>query len=114
MIGQLEIAGEAAGRLSEALRQAHPGIAARELKALRNVLIHACSDVELETVWDVHRALERISIDAVAALWRERIRRVVTERIPALITEDGRVLGMLTPNAFGPWIRPPAIGRRAP
>lgn len=53
VIRQLEIAGEAAGCLSEVFRQAHPMIAARELKALRNVLIHAYSDVDVETVWDV-------------------------------------------------------------
>ncbi len=53
IIRQLEIAGEAAGRLSEAFRQAHPEIEARRLKALRNVLIHGYADVDLDTVWDI-------------------------------------------------------------
>jgi len=29
------------------------------------------------------------------------IRRLLNEQVPALITEDGRVLGVLTPAAFG-------------
>lgn len=45
--------------------------------------------------------MEQIAIDALPTLWRERIRRLVMEHIPALITEDGRVLGILTPAAFG-------------
>ncbi len=55
IIRQLEIAGEAAGRLSEEFRQSHPELEARRLKALRNVLIHGYADVDLETVWDVVR-----------------------------------------------------------
>ncbi|OLZ08665.1 DUF86 domain-containing protein [Sulfobacillus thermosulfidooxidans] len=53
VIRQLEIAGEAAGHLSQAFRHAHPAIEAREMKALRNVLIHSYADVDLETVWDI-------------------------------------------------------------
>ena len=53
IIRHLEIAGEAAGRLSEAFRQAHPEIEARRLKALRNVLIRGYADVDLDTVWDI-------------------------------------------------------------
>jgi len=53
VIRQLEIAGEAAGRLSQAFRQAHPAIEAREMKALRNMLIHGYAHVDLETVWDI-------------------------------------------------------------
>lgn len=53
IIRQLEIAGEAAGRLSEAFRKDHPAIDAREMKALRNVLIHGYADVDLEMVWEI-------------------------------------------------------------
>ncbi len=51
VIRQLEIAGEAAGRLSETFREAHPAMEAREMKALRNVLIHGYADVDLHQVW---------------------------------------------------------------
>lgn len=53
IIRQLEIAGEAAGRLSEEFRQSHPEMEARRLKALRNVLIHGYSEVDLETLWEI-------------------------------------------------------------
>lgn len=55
VIRQLEIAGEAAGRLSETFREAHPAMEAREMKALRNVLIHGYADVDVDTVWDIIR-----------------------------------------------------------
>lgn len=53
VIRQLEIAGEAAGRLSDEFRASHPEIEARRLKGLRNVLIHGYAAVDLETVWEV-------------------------------------------------------------
>lgn len=53
VIRQLEIAGEAAGRLSEEFRQAHPAFGAKEMKALRNVLIHGYADVDLDTIWAI-------------------------------------------------------------
>jgi uncharacterized protein with HEPN domain len=53
VIRQLEMAGEAAGRLSQAFRQAHPAIEAREMKALRNMLIHSYAQIDLGTVWDI-------------------------------------------------------------
>jgi uncharacterized protein with HEPN domain len=37
---QLEILGEAAGRISEGFRQAHPAIDWRAIVGLRNILIH--------------------------------------------------------------------------
>ncbi|MCL6562510.1 MAG: hypothetical protein K6U87_05835 [Firmicutes bacterium] len=45
--------------------------------------------------------MEQIELEALPALWRARIRRLLAEQLPALITEDGRVLGILTPAAFG-------------
>ncbi|MDA8192689.1 MAG: DUF86 domain-containing protein [Thermaerobacter sp.] len=51
----------AAGRLSEEFRQEHPAIEAREMKALRTVLIHGYADVDLDTVWDIiHHDLPRL------------------------------------------------------
>jgi len=55
VIRQLEIIGEAAGRLSEAFRRSNTEIPWGRLKALRNVLIHAYADVNVERVWTVAR-----------------------------------------------------------
>lgn len=49
----LEIAGEAASRISPELRDANPTIDWRSIIALRNRLIHAYTDVDLDVVWNI-------------------------------------------------------------
>ena len=51
VIRNLEIIGEAAKRISEDYRAAHPEIPWRALAGLRDVLIHQYEGVELERVW---------------------------------------------------------------
>ena len=53
VIRQMEIIGEAASRLSEAFQSAHPEWDIRNMKGLRNVLIHGYADVDLNVVWDI-------------------------------------------------------------
>ena len=50
---KLEIIGEAAGRISDSLRSAHPDIPWRGMISLRNVLIHEYGQVRTERVWIV-------------------------------------------------------------
>ena len=50
---KLEIIGEAAGRVSDSLRKACPGIPWRGMIGLRNVLIHEYGEVRSERVWIV-------------------------------------------------------------
>ena len=47
----LEVLGEAAGRVSPAMRAAHPDIPWRLAVSTRNRLIHAYFDVNLDIVW---------------------------------------------------------------
>lgn len=49
----IEVLGEAASRLSDALRQRHPSVPWREIVAMRNLLIHGYFDVDWEEVWNV-------------------------------------------------------------
>jgi uncharacterized protein with HEPN domain len=49
----LEIIGEAAGRLSEAFRSAHPEIPWRSITGLRNVLAHAYGEVNPAVIWAI-------------------------------------------------------------
>jgi len=49
----LEIIGEAAGRISQELRGAHPEIPWQKVVGLRNVLIHEYGDTEDVLVWEV-------------------------------------------------------------
>lgn len=48
---QLEILGEAAGRISDELRQANTDIDWKRIVGLRNVLIHRYNEVSTETIW---------------------------------------------------------------
>ena len=48
---QLEILGEAARRLSDELRQAHPEIGWRKIIGLRNILIHRYDEIRQQVIW---------------------------------------------------------------
>jgi uncharacterized protein with HEPN domain len=50
---QLEILGEAAGRISEEFRQAHPAIDWRTIIGLRNILIHRYDQIQQDILWNV-------------------------------------------------------------
>ena len=52
LIHEMQVFGEAAGRLSEALRAARPEIPWRKVNGLRNRLVHEYFAVDLEVVWD--------------------------------------------------------------
>jgi len=52
-IRELEIIGEAAGRISAETRTAHPEVNWRILKDFRNVLSHEYFGVNLDIVWDI-------------------------------------------------------------
>jgi uncharacterized protein with HEPN domain len=54
-IRSLEIIGEAAGKVSEATRVAHPEIPWRDITNMRHRLIHGYGDVRLDIVWTVRR-----------------------------------------------------------
>jgi uncharacterized protein with HEPN domain len=53
VIRNFEVIGEAAKRIDEAYRTAHPKIPWRALGGLRDVLIHQYEGVDLERVWTI-------------------------------------------------------------
>ncbi|MBM4272601.1 MAG: DUF86 domain-containing protein [Deltaproteobacteria bacterium] len=53
VIRNLEIIGEAAGKLPEKMQDVESGIDWRKIKGLRNVLIHEYFAINLPIVWDV-------------------------------------------------------------
>ena len=53
VIRNLEIIGEAAGRLQGAIRAESPDIEWRKIVGLRNILIHEYFGVSLPLIWDV-------------------------------------------------------------
>ena len=50
---QLEILGEAGGRISEEFRQAHPAIDWRTIVGLRNILIHRYDQIQQDILWNI-------------------------------------------------------------
>ncbi len=55
VVRNLEIIGEAARRIPEALRQRYPDVPWRRVVGLRNVVVHEYFDVDLGIVWTIVR-----------------------------------------------------------
>ena len=53
VIRQLEVMGEAARNLSEDLRNEYPTIPWRQMISLRNRMIHAYFNVNLQIIWEI-------------------------------------------------------------
>jgi uncharacterized protein with HEPN domain len=53
VLRNIELIGEAAARIPNEVRLAHPEIAWREIVAMRNQLIHGYLGIDLDVVWDV-------------------------------------------------------------
>ncbi|HUU29358.1 MAG TPA: DUF86 domain-containing protein [archaeon] len=53
VVRNLEVIGEAAGRLPESLRRATPEIEWKKISSIRNILIHEYFGVSLPIIWDV-------------------------------------------------------------
>ena len=65
---QILVLGEAASRVSQAFRDAHPDFPWRRLRELRNFYIHAYERIDAEGVWATARGLVRRVSEGVAGL----------------------------------------------
>ena len=52
VVRAIKVVGEAASKLPEEFRAAHPGIPWRAIVGMRNRLIHAYFDIDTQTVWE--------------------------------------------------------------
>jgi uncharacterized protein with HEPN domain len=69
LIRNLEILGEAASRITPELRAAHQEVPWRDMVDLRNRLIHAYFDVDMDIIWTtVQRALPGLLVQLEALL----------------------------------------------
>ena len=78
LIRELEIMGEAAGRVSRELAEAHPHVPWREITGIRHKLIHDYFEVDLEVVW-----------------------RTATENVPAVLADLEVILASLVAGEAG-------------
>ncbi len=53
VVRQLPIVGEAARRLSDEFKAAHPELPTRQMSGMRDILVHAYDHVDLDEVWRV-------------------------------------------------------------
>jgi len=53
VIREFEIIGEAAGKLSDALKYRYPEVNWKDIKDFRNILVHEYFGIDLEIVWNV-------------------------------------------------------------
>jgi uncharacterized protein with HEPN domain len=49
---KLEVFGEAAGRVSIEMQEAHPEIPWKDIKGVRVILAHKYADIELKVIWE--------------------------------------------------------------
>ncbi len=81
VIRNIEIIGEAAGRVSPEFAARNPGIQWREIVGMRHRLIHGYLRVNLETVWEaVDRDLPALELGLRALLGQRPGRRVPAPR----------------------------------
>jgi uncharacterized protein with HEPN domain len=52
VVRALEVLGEAASRVSAQAREAHPDLPWQAMAGMRNRLVHAYFDIDLDRVWD--------------------------------------------------------------
>jgi uncharacterized protein with HEPN domain len=85
MIHHLAIIGEAAARLSPALRQGHPEVPWSAIIGIRNVLVHGYFSIDLDEVWGI------------------------TQQLPALRNQIGAILRDLGHTGVSENLRPNAL-----
>lgn len=66
---ELAIIGEAAGRISEGLRSAHPEVPWRQIIAQRNILVHVYDQLNIDRLWVAVEAVPHLTdqIEAILA-----------------------------------------------
>lgn len=67
---ELAIIGEAAGRVSEGLRSAHPEVPWRPIVPQRNILVHVYDQLNLDRLWVAVEAVPQL-IDRIEAILEE-------------------------------------------
>jgi len=72
IIKDIEIVGEAASRIGENTRSTYPEIPWADIVGMRNRLIHAYFDINLDLVWNTVTANLPPLVDQLSRILRER------------------------------------------
>ncbi len=67
---ELAIIGEAAGRVSDGLRSAHPEVPWRQIIAQRNILVHVYDQLNLDRLWAAVEAVPQL-MDQIERILQE-------------------------------------------
>lgn len=72
VLADFNIIGEAAAHVPESVKIAHPIVAWRQARSMRNVIVHVYFAVDQRTVWDtIHNDLPKMEEELVQVLERE-------------------------------------------
>ena len=71
VVRNLEIIGEAVKRVPDSIRKNHPSVAWRKIAGLRDRLIHAYFDIDVDIIWDV--------VQSELPTLKIQIRRIIEE-----------------------------------
>ena len=72
VVRNLEIIGEAVKRVPNSIRENHPNVAWRQIAGLRDRLIHAYFDIDIDIIWDV--------VQSELPILKSEIQRIVGEQ----------------------------------
>jgi len=71
VVRNLEVLGEAAKQVSEAIRSKRPNIEWRKLAGLRDILIHGYFGIDLDIIWDIVDTKLAPLMDQLSSLIRQ-------------------------------------------
>lgn len=64
----VEIIGEAASRVSDATREAHPDVPWRQIVGTRNILIHGYMTIDLDILWNIIESELAVLVEKLESL----------------------------------------------
>lgn len=75
VVRNLEIIGEAAGKIPPEIRDEYPDIPWKKIVGLRNILIHEYFGIDIEIIWDVvENHLGNLKIEAQRIMEEQKLR----------------------------------------
>jgi len=72
VVRNLEIIGEAVKRVPDSIRENYPSVAWRKIAGLRDRLIHAYFNIEIDIIWDV--------VQSELPILKNEIQRIINEQ----------------------------------